>query len=193
MSLGQANHFTITILVGLNGVEKGSINRDPEFHASWNPQNVEASARRSRAFVLDLVLVRIVDALDTYMSWSVRKPATVQDTGFRSAIDGAGLSVWNKLEVFCEHVQVDPVISALMFLGIAWRNRRVHSLAENKITKEQRTILISNEEEISRQYKGLKVKLLIDHLEDGSNPTFKEAAGLINVTHKLLEYFDRQL
>ena len=65
--LGHANHFLITILVGLNGVKCGTVKHDDEFRAAWNPRDAKASAERSRLFALDLALVRAVDSLATYM------------------------------------------------------------------------------------------------------------------------------
>ena len=38
--LGQANHFLITILVGLNGVRSGATQIDEEFRTSWNARSV---------------------------------------------------------------------------------------------------------------------------------------------------------
>src|SRR4051812_20576999 len=65
--LGQANHFLITLLVGLGAVRDGVATLDDEFRTSWSPHDVKRSAERSRQFALDLSLVRAIDALDTYM------------------------------------------------------------------------------------------------------------------------------
>src|ERR1700721_2138620 len=65
--LGQANHFLITLLVGLGAVGDGTAMLDQEFRTSWNPRDVRKSAERSRQFAFDLALVRAVDALDTFL------------------------------------------------------------------------------------------------------------------------------
>ena len=86
--LGNASHLLITLLVGLNTVERKTITvAPPELHAAWNPNDVVASARRSRVFVLETTLVRSVDALDAYMSWLRRAPTLIQNEECRNAID----------------------------------------------------------------------------------------------------------
>lgn len=47
--MGQANHFLITIMIGLDAVDGGAQKRE-EFKTSWNPQNVSASVRRSKQY-----------------------------------------------------------------------------------------------------------------------------------------------
>lgn len=132
--LGNANHLLITLLVGLSAVERKIITTPPpELHAAWNPNDVVASARRSRVFVLETTLVRSVDALDAYMSWLRRKPALIQDGETRNAIDDAGQSVLKKYFAFRNNVPaMDPLTSALIEIMIAWRNRSVHYLADNE-------------------------------------------------------------
>lgn len=44
--IGQANHFLITILVGLEGVKSGRIEKNIEFDVAWNSQSVIASAEQ---------------------------------------------------------------------------------------------------------------------------------------------------
>ena len=103
--LGQANHFLITILVGLDGVRSGEVTLHPEFRTSWNPQNVARSAERSRIFVMDLALIRSIDALDTYMMMSARKPTAIGDRALVAAMDGSGRSIARRLDAFDAHLQ----------------------------------------------------------------------------------------
>jgi hypothetical protein len=98
--LGQANHFLITILVGLDGVRKSTVTVAEEFRTSWNPQDRVRSADRSRMFALDLSLVRAVDSLDTYMMQSARKPFALSDDNFISRMHATKRSVAKRLVVF---------------------------------------------------------------------------------------------
>jgi len=192
--LGHANHFLITILIGLNGIEKGSVVHDDAFRAAWNPRDVLSSARRSRAFALDLGLVRSVDALDAYMSLCNQKPMVIQDDTFRNQMHSAGRSVWEKLEAFLSNLPgSDSWLGALNRSAIAWRNRGVHSLAENEISTEDRHILLSNAERISNQFRGLSARELLQHFDANDGPTFKEVAGLISAAQKIVQHFDGEL
>jgi hypothetical protein len=190
--LGNANHLLITILVGLSAVERKLIIDAPvELHAAWNPLNVISSARRSRVFVLESTLVRTSDALDAYMSWLRRAPALIQDMDVRNAVDAAGNSVLRKFGVIRKSVAtLDPTVAALIEVMIAWRNRSVHSLAENDASDEAWKTIRDNGEFIAERFKAL----LVDRLESGFShnepPTFKETASFISVTHEIVRQID---
>lgn len=47
--MGQANHFLITILIGLDEVSKGQVKKPDTLDVCWNPKDVRASVERSRA------------------------------------------------------------------------------------------------------------------------------------------------
>lgn len=51
--MGQANHFLITILIGLDEVSKGLVKKPDTLDVSWNPKDVKASAERSRVYALN--------------------------------------------------------------------------------------------------------------------------------------------
>ena len=72
--IGQANHFLITILVGLDGVKSGKVEKNDEFSAAWNPKDVVASAERSRIYTIKASLAWVVDCLDMYLRLCNRKP-----------------------------------------------------------------------------------------------------------------------
>jgi len=192
--LGQANHFLITILVGLNGVRSGGTQIDEEFRTSWNPRNVRYSAERSRAFALDLALVRAVDSLDTYMMRSRRRPMALPSSSFASCMDGTGQKITKRLEVF--NAYLGPLPShhtAFIRLAIDWRNRRVHSLAEDNTDDDDIISLQKHEDRLRDEFSGLNVEELIQHYKSGLAPTFKEAAATIRLTHVAVSHFDAQL
>jgi hypothetical protein len=192
--LGQANHFLITILVGLNGVREGTAVIEEEFRTSWNPKDVRRSAERARVFALDLSLVRAIDALDTYMIMSARKPCALPDADFIGRMDGTGRSVSKRFKVFTEIIpSLRDSHAAALTIAIEWRNRRVHSLADDLVERAAIGLLLSESEWFMSQYSGLAVKDLITRYRAGDPPTFKEAAGIIRMCHDAVETFDRHL
>jgi len=192
--LGHANHFVITILVGLNGVKNGVIAYDDEFHTAWNPRSVRASAERSRVFALDMALIRAVDALDTYMMRSRRRPCALKNDMFAARMDATGQSVARRLDVFSEFL---PVLSVeqppFLKLAIDWRNRRVHSLAVESLQRSDEATLLANAQTIEAEHKGLIIKELLGRFKTGSAPTFKDAASIISLVHRVVQHFDTQL
>ena len=192
--LGQANHFLITTLIGLNAVENNVAKPTSSFSAAWNPRNVTASARRSRAFVLDMALVRSVDALDAYLSTAHRKPSLFELASLRSEMDGARNSVAKKFHAVVTHnLGPTPLRAALCRLAVDWRNRRVHSLAENELTVNDRNLIKASATDIAAEYRGLVASTLLENFENSKEPTFKEAAGLINLMHHVVREIDAKL
>jgi hypothetical protein len=192
--LGQANHFLITILVGLNGVRTGSVDIDQEFRTSWNPRNVKQSADRSRAFALDLALVRAVDSLDAYMMTSRRRPLVLTNSSFSSSMDGAGQSVAKRFDVFNTYLSpLSKHHTAFVKLAIDWRNRRVHSLVDDETSSDDIKSLQGAVDTLQKEFSGLDVTELIQSYMFGSAPTFKEAAAIIRLVHLVVENFDTQL
>ena len=192
--LGQANHFLITLLVGLASVRDGKATLDAEFRTSWNPRDVKNSAERSRQFALDLALVRAVDALDTYMMQARRDPVALPSSEFASAMDGATQSVSKRLEIFSTHLK--PLAERqrlLLKLAIDWRNRRVHSLASDTLTNSEQKDLLTHAVELAQEHRGLDVKALVTSYRSNEAPSFKDAASIISLAHKAVEHFDAQL
>lgn len=79
-NIGQANHFLITVLVGLDGLEDHEeINIRSSFRTTWNPKNRIASIARSREFVKKSSLAWIIDCLDSYLIECNTKPKLIYD------------------------------------------------------------------------------------------------------------------
>lgn len=191
--LGQANHFLITILVGLNGIRKNKIEFDEEFRTSWNPKSAFRSAERSRIFALDLSLVRAIDALDTYFMLSVRRPCALLPS-FVSAMDGTGRSVAKRLKVFdCHLPQLRESHKVALEVAIEWRNRRVHSLSDDRINNAMRTTLIDDARYFEENHSGLNIRELLAHFDAGLSPTFKEAASIIQLCHDAVRVYDAKI
>lgn len=190
--LGQANHLLITILVGLYAVEKELINKVPEeLRAAWNPQNIQASAGRSRVMVLQMALVRATDALDAYISWIRREPSLIQDPNLRNKIDGHGNKVFCRFdEIRKDCSSLDKRIAALIAVMIVWRNLTVHSLANNPVPDGDWKILEENKTWLRKEFKGMEFERLLSNFNKGDNPTFKETASFIRATQCAIEHLD---
>jgi len=191
--LGGANHLIITALVGLDAIERGIVTEIPhDMHAAWSPQDVVASAKRSRRLILDMALVRAVDALDIYIRHSRRKPSLIQSQALQDDIDGAGLSIFKRFEAVEKHLpQIDRSLAALMAVMITWRNRSAHAEADKEISDRHKSALRENEAAISSRFKGLSAQLLLSGYEERRPPVFKEIASFINATHHFVEQLEQ--
>ncbi|KSV76427.1 hypothetical protein N185_14825 [Sinorhizobium sp. GW3] len=190
--LGNANHLIITMLVGLEAVDRRIITEIPEdLHAAWNPRDPELSAKRSRRLLLDMALARAVDSLDVYIRWSRRRPELIQDKGLQRLIDSAGRSVALKFKAMTSHYPDLPEVTvAMISVMIAWRNRAVHEEADTEISADQRAVLQNSKVDISKKYRSLSVDMMLDGFEN-SAPTFKEIASLIHATGDFIRELER--
>lgn len=192
--LGQANHFLITLLIGLASVRDGIATLDEEFRTSWKPHDVKRSAERSRQFALDLSLVRAIDSLDTYMMQARRSPTALPTLEFASAMDGTGQKVSKRLEVFSSYLEPLARRQELFLkLAVDWRNRRVHSLASEIITGTELKELLGYSTSLAEEHRGLDISALVARYRANEAPSFKDAASVISLTHIVVEHFDRQL
>jgi hypothetical protein len=193
--LGQANHLLITILVGLRAVELRLITEaPPDLHTIWNPRDPVASASRSRVMLLGMTLVRATDAIDAYISWSRRTPTLIQSVKLQQDIDRAQQSVLQKFNAVKTHLSaLDFAVCAMIEVMIVWRNRSVHSLADNQVSAEATAALTENQERIRNEFSGLAIDRLFEDFEKEGSPTFKEIASFIRAAHLFVEQVDQQL
>jgi hypothetical protein len=193
--LGNANHLIITILVGLFAVEQRIISTAPaELRAAWNPKDPTASANRSRVMMLQMSLVRATDALDVYLAFARRKPALIQRPLHQQAIDSAEQSVLRKFTAMKDPCLLSaPVITALVEVMIAWRNRQVHSLADNEVSTETWETLRKNEAWIKGEFRGMEIGRLFSDFSKDTPPSFKEIASFIRATQEAVRIMDAHL
>ncbi|TXH83267.1 MAG: hypothetical protein E6Q77_04805 [Rhizobium sp.] len=193
--LGNANHLIITALVGLDAVERGIVTEVPEdLRAAWSPKDAEISARRSRRLLLDMALIRAIDAVDVYLREAVRKPALIQFSDFRRDLDSAGLSIFKKLQAVERHLpNLDKLPLAIVFLMVAWRNRSAHSEADLDAPQHHLDVLRDKATELSDRFRGLDAGMLLGGYEAVRPTTFKEVASLINAAHHLVAELDARL
>jgi hypothetical protein len=193
--LGNANHLIITALVGLDGIERGVVREIPEeLRTVWSPKDAIASAKRSRRLILDMALIRAIDAIDVYLCDVVRKPALIQSSEFRSSLDSAGLSIFAKLQAVERHCpNLDSIPLAIVFLMIAWRNRGAHTEADRDAPQIYLDALRANAEQLAVKFSGLDAEMLLGGYDAVRPVTFKEVASLINAVHHLVAELDAQL
>ncbi|WP_156877954.1 hypothetical protein [Sinorhizobium americanum] len=193
--LGNANHLIITALVGLDAVERGVVREVPEeLRAAWSPNDAVSSAKRSRRLILDMALIRAIDAVDVYLREAVRKPALVQSRDFRRDLDSAGLSIFKKLQAVERNcVSLDSLPLAVIFLMVAWRNRSAHSEADLDAPPHHLEVLQSRAKELAERFRGLDAKMLLGGYDAVRPTTFKEVASLINAAHHLVAELDLRL
>lgn len=193
--LGNANHLIITSLVGLDAVERGIVTKVPDdLRAAWSPKNAVNSAQRSRRLILDMALIRAIDAVDVYLNEAVRKPVLVQSPGFRKDIDAAGRSILKKLQVVERHVpELDDLPLAIIFLMVAWRNRGAHSEADLDAPEKYLDVLRSSAEQLANRFRGLDAKVLLSGYDAERPAFFKEVTSLINAAHHFVSELDSRL
>jgi len=196
--LGQANHYLITVLVGLDYIKKNDVTLSEEFKTSWNPRSKESSSIRSREFAIGATLSWTIDSLDAYLGYCHRKPSLYQDNDLLEKAGGAGQSADKKFMVLYNHIKNVPIQDfskyyALTNLAFKWRNRLVHVFAENQITQELREILISNEEFYHKNFQGLEIKRLLNQFDNSNTPSFKEITSIVRGVHKFVELADNYL
>lgn len=183
--LGQANHLIVTCLVGLDAIERGIVTSiPPELHAAWSPKNPKVSSLRARRLLLDMALVRSIDALDVYIREGMRKPFLIQSPALRSEIDRAKLSIFKKFRALANSLPtLDPLPVALIDLMIAWRNRSAHSEGDNKASDASLQTISRQRKQLAERFRGLDSEALLAGYAEARSPTFKEIASFINATH----------
>lgn len=192
--LGQANHFLITSLIGLDYIGKtDDIKKPDEFSTSWEPHNPKISALRSREYILNSSLAWAVDCLDSYFIMIHRKPKMILNNDFTVAMSKAKRSVYLKAVSVGKHFSIDYKIIAMIEILITWRNNLTHNFAENKISTESIKVLEENTDYIKENFAGLDIKSVLEKAYNGKSPSFKECASLINATHKFVEYIDEEI
>jgi hypothetical protein len=191
---GQANHFLITTLVGLDAIEKGFITeKGATFSTSWNPKNTKISAQRSRIFVLKSFLVSAVESLEMYITSLNKKPKLLQSDIFLRIYSSSGQSIYKSVIGVADQIKVDPILTGLMEILITWRNYVSHYDIDNEIRIESWEILLNNSESIKSRFSGLDIVQLKDTWENNKDFTFKESASLIKATQLFVEEIDEYI
>ena len=157
-------------------------------------QDHRTSSKRSRRLILDMALVRSVDALDLYIRHANRKPFLIQSSEIQSELNENGQSGYKRFEVLENHFKaIDKKLPALVALMIAWRNRTVHSDADNEVAERYKNYIRGNIEAIKERFKGLDGLVLLDHFDNHESPRFKEVTSFINSTQHYVKELEQSL
>lgn len=191
--MGQANHYLITILIGLDAVRNGA-KKEEAFSTCWNPENVQYSANRSKKYAINSALSWAVDNLDTYLRLCNREPKLYREDESEQ-IAQTNLSVYKKYKCVLEHHTVFPDNQkAFVDLLICWRNNMMHYDAENELLPSTRRYFekIPNEDIVITKYH-LNIGEMLERFNNGESPTFKEITTMISMTIHFVELLDSVL
>ena len=193
-SLGQANHFLITALVGLDYINNNNVTCPEDFSTSWNPRNKQFSVDRTRQYILNSSMAWAVDCLDAYLSRCNQTPKLIEDKTLLDKINGAGRSVNEKLMTIAECLEFQTeefrIYKSIAALAIQWRNNTMHFGAHNTIDSKSRALLVTFDEKIKELFCGLDINKTLQSFDKGKYPTFKEVTSLIRGIHRLVEMVD---
>lgn len=188
--VGQANHFLITIFVGLDAVNDGAEKKE-EFKTSWNPKNREASVSRSKQYAIKSALAWVIDNLDMYLRLCNKKPKLLNEDECKE-FDTTGNSVYKKYNcITSNHSEIDENKKAFVDLMICWRNNMVHFEAHNDLlprTKKYFKYQADTDEVLMKYH--FNVNEMIERFEKDECPSFKEATTMISMTIHFVEQLD---
>lgn len=188
---GQANHYLITAMVGLEQLDDDSRNTSPKtFTAAWNPQSVDRSVARTRLFLLRSFLGSAVESLEMYFAHLERKPRAIEGDKIQAIFSGTGQKIWSRATQVSDETAIDPVVASLVEVIIVWRNHALHYDVDNKIRHGSAEILMRESGRVQAEYSGLDVKPLLEHLDKHEDFTFKETASLIRASQHYVELVD---
>ena len=196
--MGQANHFLITALIGLDYIDNiDSVECPPGFSTSWNPRDKKASIDRSRQYIINSSLAWSVDCLDSYFSGCNQEPKLIDNIDFIKDLDKAGRSVNERLISFSRHItpigdMADDYCIYKSFVGIAiqWRNNTIHSMGDNKLEQEHKDILLDSATRIFELFCNLDINETLHNFDSRRNPTFKEVTSIIRGIQRFIENID---
>jgi hypothetical protein len=188
---GQNNHFLITIMVGLDAVDRGTAQLSPEFSTSWNPRDCQRSALRSREFAIKALLAWLIDALYAYMRSLLTSPTVISDDRLRDNLKSKDRQ--DRVIALAKATGQDTTERYLVELAIIWRNRVVHSDARNRVGSVLASSLRKCAQEIETSYQGLIIDQTLDLVESSKAPTFKEITALVRAAHRFVDAVDQTL
>ena len=104
--MGQANHFLITALIGLDYIDNNEVKCPSSFSTSWNPKDKKSSVDRTRQYILNSSLAWAIDCLDSYFSGCNQSPKLIDNDNFIRELDVKRISrsVHEKLLTFTQYV-----------------------------------------------------------------------------------------
>lgn len=192
-SMGQANHFLITALIGLDYIDNNDVECPTSFSTSWNPKNKKSSIDRTRQYILNSSLAWAVDCLDSYMSMCNQVPKLIDNEELIKEFEKAKRSVNDKFIAIAGHVDSYDnfdIYTSIVGLAIQWRNNTTHSVGDNKIDERHRKVLLNSAERIKELFCNLDINETLHNFDSKRNPTFKEVTSIIRGIQRFIENVD---
>jgi hypothetical protein len=191
-TFGQANHFLVTLIVGLDAVKAGNIGSN--LPAAWNPKDRVRSAERSEGFAIQGTLVFLITALDEYLG-EIARLARPSSAELIAALDASRANEKGRrgvIQAFAAFSGAARTVElALVESSIEWRNRLIHPGSKARLNSDLRDQLREHARELMDDYHHLKADQLIARFESNQDsPSFKELAGMIAATHRIVRQVD---
>lgn len=189
--VGEAVANLNTLVVGLDAVERGHEKPD-SLNISWKPADRQTAARKSRKFVLESVMVRVLEAFNQYVLAVTALPrfATLK---VQWAAQTNPPTNAQRIADISNAILGEQYLTSAALLLAHWRNRIVHSSSSKaKLSFHERKLLLQNETEISDKYKSLSIERMLCHFEEG-RPTLKDVSSLISMSINLARQLDNAL
>lgn len=189
-TVGQTNHYLITILIGLEGVSKGKVEKEDDFNVVWNPKDLNNSIQRSRRFARSAGLSWSVDGMDGYLGYLNKKYFNFASASL--ATDLEKLSVYKKYSSTIRNLSNSEDLQFdLTHLAIQWRNNLIHYHAENPVDEDSwRRLKAASKKKLGKEYGGLDLNETLTRFKKQETPTFKDVASMVSAIRKSVESID---
>ncbi|MGG6177991.1 hypothetical protein ACQV2C_01345 [Pantoea allii] len=175
-AVGKTVHHLNTVAVGLAGIESGHCSKPKSLDVSWNPNDVRASSRDARLFMLRATIVFAAEEICTYNSIIIGSP-NIGD--IRLPKDPNRGDKHLSLAYHLKMTDTPLVLGPLLL--IHWRNKIIHKKSNASLTISQVEEFKNHSSEIKEKYKNLSVDKLINDFHVGL-PTLKDVSSLIAMT-----------
>lgn len=186
--VGESVAHVNTLVVGLDAVENGYSKPDT-LNISWSPSDTKAAALKARRFVLEAVLVRVQQAVSSYII-AISKLERFDEV--RASWTGKTKIAQKVKDVGEFSLGSDSYRLAGCCLLLHWRNRLVHRTSNSRLGQSQRKILTDNETEIAASYAAISVTRLLKDFED-QKPSLKDVSTLISMSIRVARELDATL
>ncbi len=183
--VGEAVANLNTAVVGLDAIEKGH-ERPASLDISWNPVDRSAAARKARRFILEAVLVRVSEAMGTFI-WALGKLPRFTDV--RKSWNQSTSQAEKMTDIARHALGRENYLLAGASLLVHWRNRVVHQRSKAELTPSQKQLLLAAAAEVEQKFARLSVERLLSDFEQGL-PTLKDISSLIAMTIRLAREID---
>lgn len=186
--IGNSVHNINTIIVGLDGVEKGISTKADSLTITWNPKDYKLSARSARKFVIYSSLVFISDAIKQYVQAVMKNPLFKDDfQDITTDKFNEKFALFSNKFTFKSKYWVPSVV-----LLLHWRNKVVHPTSNARLTNDQIKILSESKDEIRDEHANTDILETLNHFATQSI-TLKDISTLIAITIKTIRAIDEQL